>query len=231
MALPSSGAISFANLQTEFGGSHPITMGEYAAYRVSGSGNTIDMADFYGAFLFNASSNVTSGYQYVITPGPRGGARYRWSAGFNAPSFTSFGTTYSPPSGSASPTSNVGTSSFVGTLGQVSHHVSNLLGANSVILKISGTNSNAGFTTMQVAGISTTQNFTRTNANYSYSGGSRIWEWLRVAGDSNYVDGQIYGSSPAHRSKLFGKSSGISYSYGSGDNGTLSSSDATITFS
>ena len=27
MALPSSGAISFANLQTEFGGSHPITMG------------------------------------------------------------------------------------------------------------------------------------------------------------------------------------------------------------
>jgi len=49
MALQSSGAISFANLQTEFGGSHPITMGEYSAYRVSGSGNTISMNQFYGA--------------------------------------------------------------------------------------------------------------------------------------------------------------------------------------
>lgn len=42
---------SFSDLQTEFGGSHPITMGEYAAYRVSGSGNTINMDDFAGASL------------------------------------------------------------------------------------------------------------------------------------------------------------------------------------
>tara|TARA_R100001230_G_C5679361_1_gene185763 strand:+ start:529 stop:1266 length:738 start_codon:yes stop_codon:yes gene_type:complete len=43
---------SFSDLQTEFGGSHPITMGEYAAFRVSGSGNTIDMDDFAGAVAF-----------------------------------------------------------------------------------------------------------------------------------------------------------------------------------
>jgi len=43
---------SFSDLQTEFGGSHPITMGEYAAFRVSGSGNTIDMDDFAGAEAF-----------------------------------------------------------------------------------------------------------------------------------------------------------------------------------
>jgi hypothetical protein len=42
---------TFAQLQAEFGGSHPITMGEYAEYRVSGSGNTIDMDDFAGAEL------------------------------------------------------------------------------------------------------------------------------------------------------------------------------------
>jgi hypothetical protein len=42
---------TFAQLQTEFGGSNPITMGEYASYRVSGSGNTIDMDDFAGASL------------------------------------------------------------------------------------------------------------------------------------------------------------------------------------
>jgi len=49
MALQTSGPISFANLQSEFGGSNPITMGEYAAFRVSGSGNTISMNQFYGA--------------------------------------------------------------------------------------------------------------------------------------------------------------------------------------
>ena len=49
MALQTSGPISFANLQTEFGGTHPITMGEYAEYRVSGSGDTISMDQFYGA--------------------------------------------------------------------------------------------------------------------------------------------------------------------------------------
>ena len=50
--MPISGAgqtKTFAQLQTEFGGSHPITMGEYASFRVSGSGNTIDMDDFAGA--------------------------------------------------------------------------------------------------------------------------------------------------------------------------------------
>ena len=52
--MPISGAgqtKSFLDLQNEFGGSNPITMGEYAAYRVSGSGNTIDMDDFAGASL------------------------------------------------------------------------------------------------------------------------------------------------------------------------------------
>lgn len=47
---------SFSNLQTEFGGSHPITMGEYASFRVSGSGNTIDMDDFAGAVALSWSN-------------------------------------------------------------------------------------------------------------------------------------------------------------------------------
>ena len=50
MAISAAGQQkSFSDLQTEFGGSHPITMGEYASFRVSGSGNTIDMDDFAGA--------------------------------------------------------------------------------------------------------------------------------------------------------------------------------------
>lgn len=60
MALQTSGAISFANLQSEFGGSHPITMGEYAQYRVSGSGNTISMNQFYGATAVTPFAWTTS---------------------------------------------------------------------------------------------------------------------------------------------------------------------------
>ena len=233
MALPSSGALSFANLQTEFGGSHPITMGEYSAYRQSGSGNTIDMADFYGAFLFNLTSNITSGYIYAIVPGPRGGSRYRFSSGFNPRSFTSFGTTYTPGNGSASPTSNMGTSGGLlgtgGTLSNVSHDITSLLGANSVILQSSGPNSNTGFTSMQITGHQTTQSFARTSANYSYTGGKATWEWLITAGNSTYLNGQIFGSSPAHSSKLFGIQS-PTYSY-STSGSTVSSSEASITFS
>ncbi len=232
MALPSSGALSFANLQTEFGGSHPITMGEYSTYRQSGSGNTIDMADFYGAFLFNTSTNITSGFVYAAVPGPRGGTRYRFSTGFNSRSFVSFGSTYSAPSGSASPSSNIGTSSGLigtgGTLSNVSHDMTNLLGANSVILQSSGPNSNSGFSTMQIAGPSTTQSFNRTNATYSYTGGKATWEWAITAGNSTYLNGSIGSSS--HSSKLFGIQS-PTYYFGSGNTGTVSSSDATITFS
>ena len=234
MALPSSGALSFANLQSEFGGSHPITMGEYAAYRQSGSGNTIDMADFYGAFLFNTSSDITSGYVYAIVPGPRGGTRYRFSSGFNSRSFSSFGNTYSAPSGSASPSTNMGTSGGLigtgGTLSNVSHDITSLLGANSVILQSSGPNSNSGFTSMEVAGHQTTKSFARTSANYTYTSGKATWEWLISAADSTYLNGNVFSNS--HSSKLFGLQS-PTYGYGtSGSNvGTVSSSEATITFS
>lgn len=50
MALQTSGEIKFSEIQTEFGGSHPITMTEYygAATGIPASGE-ISMDDFYGA--------------------------------------------------------------------------------------------------------------------------------------------------------------------------------------
>lgn len=63
MALQTSGAISFQDLQDEFGGSHPITMFEYAANRTSGSGGygvAISLSDFYGATA-STSISVTIG--------------------------------------------------------------------------------------------------------------------------------------------------------------------------
>ena len=70
MPLQTSGQISFADLQSHLGGSHPITMGEYAAYRVSGSGDTISMNQFHGATLpfdFTTSSPRTlpSGFMTI----------------------------------------------------------------------------------------------------------------------------------------------------------------------
>lgn len=51
MTLQTSGAISFADLQTEFGGSHPITMHEYApGYLGIGSGVEVSLDDFYGQY-------------------------------------------------------------------------------------------------------------------------------------------------------------------------------------
>ena len=71
MALQSSGAISFANIQTEFGGSNPISLSEYyqAGTYVSEhsstvpTSGTIDLADFYGtekAVRIVISSNTTN---------------------------------------------------------------------------------------------------------------------------------------------------------------------------
>lgn len=60
MALQSSGAISLANVQTEFGGSAPISLSEYysAAAGVPGSG-VISLSDFYGTSAVPAEVDVT----------------------------------------------------------------------------------------------------------------------------------------------------------------------------
>jgi hypothetical protein len=71
MALQSSGAISLANLQTEFGGSNPISLSEYyrnGSYVTDNNSGVpvsgiIQLDDFYGAvkqFAFTISSNYST---------------------------------------------------------------------------------------------------------------------------------------------------------------------------
>ena len=75
MALPTSGPLSLTDLQTEFGGSNPISLSEYYAggpYVPSGASGTngpipssgaISISDFYGstnAFTFNITTNTTN---------------------------------------------------------------------------------------------------------------------------------------------------------------------------
>jgi hypothetical protein len=84
MALPSSGAISFSQIQTEFGGTNPISLSEYynttsgiglgisSQYSIPASG-AIAMSNFYGAQKFNfyetttfvTSASVSGGNQSV----------------------------------------------------------------------------------------------------------------------------------------------------------------------
>lgn len=63
MALQSSGAISLGNIQTEFGGTNPISISEYygAATGVPASG-TISISDFYGtsSVVIYTASNSTN---------------------------------------------------------------------------------------------------------------------------------------------------------------------------
>lgn len=65
MALQSSGAISLSDVQTEHGGSNPISISEYydADTGVPASG-TISLSDFYGTSSFSPAINTTGLYIY-----------------------------------------------------------------------------------------------------------------------------------------------------------------------
>lgn len=63
MTLQSSGAISLANVQAEFGGSNPISISEYygAASGVPSSG-TISLSNFYGKSAYNPPTEIQRNY-------------------------------------------------------------------------------------------------------------------------------------------------------------------------
>jgi len=98
MALQSSGAISLANVQTEFGGSNPIGINEYygVAAGVPGSG-TISLYDFYGKGV----ASGFAGWTYLIL-----GYSYFMSASVGSNSLT--GNTITPGSGNSPRTFEIG---------------------------------------------------------------------------------------------------------------------------
>jgi len=77
MALQSSGAITLAQVQSEFGGSNPININEYyrgGSYVPNSSANSgiptsgaIDMADFYGGTALSADNNFSFTMQSYTT--------------------------------------------------------------------------------------------------------------------------------------------------------------------
>ena len=68
MAIQGSGQIKFSEIQTEYGGSHPIALSEYyGAGGVTGSGE-IQLSDFYGtandAYISASGGSVTTSGNY-----------------------------------------------------------------------------------------------------------------------------------------------------------------------
>ena len=65
MALPASGAISFAQIQTEFGGANPISLSEYWGTNSTPSGiptsGTISMSNFHGKASRAVGSYTSTG--------------------------------------------------------------------------------------------------------------------------------------------------------------------------
>lgn len=79
MAIPSSGAISLSTIQTEFGGSNPISLNEYYAggslvpagtsgtYGAVPSSGAISLQNFYGTTAFTAVFNNSENINVVST--------------------------------------------------------------------------------------------------------------------------------------------------------------------
>lgn len=81
MAIPGSGPVSLSEIQTEFGGSNPISLSEYygADTGVPGSG-TISVSDFYGT----SSSDVTMDFlSFSGTLGPGNDNEFATVSGIN----------------------------------------------------------------------------------------------------------------------------------------------------
>lgn len=108
MALQSSGAISLANIQSEFGGSNPISLSEYyrnGSYTTSNNTNvptsgTISMGNFYGAI-----KGVYITYE-IIGAGGGGGSGY--GAGTSGKAGGASTLTYTPAGGSPTTVTSAG---------------------------------------------------------------------------------------------------------------------------
>jgi fructosamine-3-kinase len=151
MTLQSSGAISFANLQTEFGGSHPITMGEYSSFSGIGATSEVSLSDFYGLSAIKDTQTVTVGTQiyYGIT----------YTGHWTYLNLLDFGSI-------SDGTCNFKSGAAIDGIHKVS--------TTSVFtFTLDGTHSNEDWTTMTV----NSNNYTRTSATFTQTGGKTRWFW------------------------------------------------------
>ena len=155
MTLPTSGPLSLSDIQTEFGGSNPISLDEYYAggsYVPAGTTGTNGAVPSSGTISINNFYGTTSALEtHTMTIGLSGSV---W--GFQTGSF-----------GALSPT----TSSIYG--GATVNRISATAISDQTFFGINGVVSNSGWSTIIINGTS----FSRTAASFSTAGGISIWTW------------------------------------------------------
>jgi hypothetical protein len=150
MVIPVSNP-SFGSIQTELGGSNPITMGEYYAWTEEASAtSTVNMSQFRGGFGMTVGKHsISSG------KGPGTSDYYGYSSLQN----------WNVQNGSVTSTTMIAPS---GTLGAVYYATTE----NRVTYVVTGSNSNSGWTTLTIKGYT----YSRASAtSYTYSSPNRTW--------------------------------------------------------
>lgn len=155
MALQTSGPISLANIQAEFGGSNPISISEYygAAAGIPSSG-TISIGNFYGASaITNWMANITKGQQT---------AQYVTWRGYSS----------TLPIGSI-------TDNTVDNLSGATVRQFASLNNTTLFFEVIGNFPNSGWTSID-AGPYT---FTRASAGYNYNSSNNFtqWSWTSIS--------------------------------------------------
>jgi len=173
VALPTSGPLSLADIQTEFGGSNPVSLSEYYAggsYVPAGtsgtngavpSSSTISISNFYGTSAALDVQTVTIG---LFTS--KGGSWYGYGVSGGAISDGTFN-----PKGGAS-------------ISRLEWNSNGLL-----YFVLSGSHTNAGWTQVRIvnSAASTDLTFTRASASYNNNGSATQWVWSGVGNPFSYV--------------------------------------------
>jgi len=161
VALPTSGTLTLADIQTEFGGSNPIGLSEYYAggsYVPAGtsgtngavpSSGTISISNFYGTSAALDVQTVTVGV-YV--------AKATTYYGYGLAGGSISDGTFNPKSGAS-----------ITRLEWIS--------TGTLSFSLSGSYTNADWTTVEFTGGGGTYSFNRTAASYTNNGYATTWNW------------------------------------------------------
>lgn len=174
MALPTSGPLSLSDIQTEFGGSNPISLNEYyagGAYVPSGTTGTYGAVPTSGAISiqnFYGTSNVLDTQTISV-----GGYfdKYNSLVGYLA------GYMGAISDGTFNPT---GGSSIIGIYFDVSTSILWFILQGSPI-------ANSGWTTMTISGSA----FTRASGSFTSSGGQTYWYWSGASNPFPGISGDV----------------------------------------
>lgn len=165
MALPSSGPISLADIQTEFGGSNPISLSEYYAggayvqagatgtYGAVPSSGAISLRDFYGT-----SKTITRTVTVGIKSDP---IVYLQGYGASTAPLGAYGSISDQAFGLTS-----------ATVVEIT-----IVNSTNVLFRLAGSQPNSGFSKITIG----TSDFLRTNASYTVDAGYTYWTWNGVS--------------------------------------------------